>query len=466
MANCGICTETYNRSTRKCVQCPRCRAESCTSCIEKYLLGSMMDAHCMHCREVFDPLFLRRNLTASFLDKVYKTHRETMLWERQRALLPATMPLVDSYREILRIEEEMTQMRTKIADLHHRLRRRERRIQHHRIAIERATRTGVLPNLNEEDIIDAFDITEATETNRDIHFRRACGRRPECNGFIHSRTGHCGSCTTFTCVACDVHVGPSMEGHECREDDIAQWRHIHQSTKPCPGCRVRIEKQSGCDQMWCPNCHTAFSWSRGTVERGAIHNPHYYDWLFSQNNHHQQGRLAAAMAPGGVDAHPCVEPGFYLNIVLQTHYDRDPLFEGNGPEDTNIFLQEIRKISHIHHVDLPRLVRNMGNNQRYEGELVKTRFDFIMNKMTVDDWKTRVQRLEKANRKQVEFNRVFHTFVVASLDVIDRFAIDHTISKREVVQHLHRIREMGEEGFRDLNQCYKSRVTFASFTNE
>jgi len=205
------------------------------------------------------------------------------------------------------------------------------------------------------------------------------------------------------------------------------------------------------------------------VERGAIHNPHYYDWLFSQNNHnhnHQQGRLAAAVAPGGVDAHPCVEPGFYLNIVLQTHYDRDPRLEGNGPEDTNIFLQEIRKISHIHHVDLPRLVRNMGNNQRYEGELVKTRFDFIMNKMTVEEWKTRVQRLEKANRKQVEFNRVFHTFVVASLDVIDRFAIDHTISKREVVQHLHHIREMGEEGFRDLNQCYKSKVTFASFTNE
>lgn len=34
-----------------------------------------------------------------------------------------------------------------------------------------------------------------------------------------------------------------------------------------------------CDQMWCIECKTAFSWSKGTVEVGMVHNPHYFQWM-------------------------------------------------------------------------------------------------------------------------------------------------------------------------------------------
>ena len=39
-----------------------------------------------------------------------------------------------------------------------------------------------------------------------------------------------------------------------------------------------------CDQMYCMQCHTAWDWITQTIETGRIHNPHYYEWLRTQNN--------------------------------------------------------------------------------------------------------------------------------------------------------------------------------------
>jgi ABC-type Zn2+ transport system substrate-binding protein/surface adhesin len=37
-----------------------------------------------------------------------------------------------------------------------------------------------------------------------------------------------------------------------------------------------------CDQMYCTSCHTAFSWRTGEIAKGAIHNPHYFQYLRQQ----------------------------------------------------------------------------------------------------------------------------------------------------------------------------------------
>ena len=50
--DCPICCSPYNKSTAKCITCPRhdCGQSACKACVSTYLLGSNSDPHCMHCR--------------------------------------------------------------------------------------------------------------------------------------------------------------------------------------------------------------------------------------------------------------------------------------------------------------------------------------------------------------------------------------------------------------------------------
>lgn len=51
------------------------------------------------------------------------------------------------------------------------------------------------------------------------------------------------------------------------------------NTRPCPTCFVPIYKISGCDQMFCTECHAKFSWRTGKVVKGLFHNPHFFEWI-------------------------------------------------------------------------------------------------------------------------------------------------------------------------------------------
>lgn len=87
--------------------------------------------------------------------------------------------------------------------------------------------------------------------------------------------GKCGLCGHFFCHEC---MREKLEGHECKKEDVDTIRELHKNTRPCPKCSVPIYKIEGCDQMWCVQCHTTFSWKTGDITRGVVHNPHFYDY--------------------------------------------------------------------------------------------------------------------------------------------------------------------------------------------
>ncbi len=155
-----------------------------------------------------------------------------------------------------------------------------------------------------------------------------------------------------------------------------------------------------CDQMWCTQCHTAFSWKTGKIEHN-IHNPHYYEWQ------RQHGGLDRA--PGDLE---CGRDLTNLTIQRVLH-----LSHRNLPE--LITLTEMaRVIIHNNLEELPKFQTNyITRNQ-------DLRILYMENRITLQEFKTAIQRNDKRTRKNTEIAQVFQLAYTAFTDIIYR-VVDH-----------------------------------------
>lgn len=103
---------------------------------------------------------------------------------------------------------------------------------------------------------------------------------PSClSGKIIKSTMSCSSCWMRLCRDCFSPI-QSENQHVCQKEIISSLQLIQQTTKKCPSCHVPIEKKSGCFQMFCTYCYTAFDWDKTLILEKNIHNPHYFDYCF------------------------------------------------------------------------------------------------------------------------------------------------------------------------------------------
>jgi hypothetical protein len=174
------------------------------------------------------------------------------MFEREKALLPQTQ---------LEIEEDKKKekIREQVALLREQQRKIERQIHL---------------------LTSSLDNKEEKKEEKKIVNIIPCSKN-NCRGFLNDQS-ICGICETKHCKKCRIEVPQDDDEHKCNPDTLETIKMLEKETKPCPKCYTRISKISGCDQMWCTQCKTAFSWTRGTVENGVIHNPHYWQYLNAQ----------------------------------------------------------------------------------------------------------------------------------------------------------------------------------------
>lgn len=290
--NCLICCESFTDYQRKPIRCLNCNNVACSKCCERFLVDSSTEAKCMTCNQAWGTVFLHANFSKAFI-KRYRDHRVQILWGQQIYQLPIASEWLanrknsdEAQKEYLKKYATITEIRAELGQLKY---QRSPEITMKRKSFNKTRREL----LNETELLHrkkwkheykcreiVRNFTNDTESNGS---QRVVRQRPcitqDCKGFLDSE-GSCPVCAKITCLECNTHK--TDDNHECLASDIETWNDLKKTTRPCPSCNTRIFKISGCDQMFCIQCNTAFSWTRGTIETGAIHNPHYFQWLFRQ----------------------------------------------------------------------------------------------------------------------------------------------------------------------------------------
>jgi hypothetical protein len=305
MTDCPVCYSTFTSHLRKPVKCPYCDFTACVICIKTYLTGSTLDAHCMGCRRAWNDEFLDLNFTRAFRTGAWKKHREDVLMEREMALLPTRQPRVEATFKLRECEKEQSVIskelrqleleRVNILQKFHRVDRKKQRY-----IAEAGGRAPPAWTLDE----DERGANAKKEVKEKAKFIMKCPDT-ECRGFL-STAYKCGTCQRWACPDCLEIKGDNKDAeHTCNEERKASVKLILEESKPCPKCGERISKVSGCDQMWCTTCNTAFSWTTGQQVNGVIHNPHYYEFLRKQGN---------GVAPRNAGDVPCGGVPYYHNL--------------------------------------------------------------------------------------------------------------------------------------------------------
>lgn len=276
---CTICYDKYTAQLRKCVKCPYCEFSACTICLKKYLTEGLLDAHCMSCRRGWNDEFLDLNFTKAFRTGSYKKHREDVLLEREIAILPTRQPRVEATvmkkevtKDIEKVYKELTDLEKVRVDILRRSANLNRRLTRYTAESE-----GRPP--------PAWTLAEGEKpiSQEKAKFIMKCPDA-ECRGFL-STAYKCGTCQKWSCSDCLIVKGLEKDSpHTCDPGQKESVALIIKESKACPKCGERISKIDGCDQMWCIDCHTAFSWATGAIVNGIVHNPHYYEYLRKQGN--------------------------------------------------------------------------------------------------------------------------------------------------------------------------------------
>lgn len=415
--DCVICVNPMPPS--KIVTCPFCEFSSCKHCNERYILETSDDPKCMNCNKVWPREVLNDIFTKKFTTGALKRHRENVLMDRERSLLPSTQPAVEQEirrRDAARRKEELKR------DLA--LLKAEMERTRHEIWQQHAIMTGANETLPE--------------------FRTFLHKCPNdsCRGFL-STAYKCSICKMYTCPDCNEIKGDTRDApHECRPENVLTMNIIRRDCKPCPGCGTQIYRVQGCDQMWCTSCHTPFSWRTGQPLRsGIIHNPHLYEW--QQNNPRRA-------ADGFALANECGLPmGSIILGLLNANYR-------HATTESQKILMIHRFVLHTEHVEIPRFTPNNELN-------IDLRIKYLLNEISDENWKTELQRREKKNDKYRDIHLLLRAFVDASTDIM-RLWVQNVISNRiepldNVLSEFDKLRLYVNEQFVQISKRYTNSAT-------
>ena len=472
---CIICAETYTQKSEAI--CVYCAYTTCRTCVRQFCLNET-EPKCMNCKKPWTREHQNAILKPAFVNKELKKHMEQVMFDRERAQFPATILVIEDRRETEKFnlelimlrreyeamsatfnytsekkrqhdlmidrkaispkyfpektreqleaelkttETEIMQIRRHMSKIHTRIRNLTQWVgmpyDRRRIAIE-----NHVEGANPDEVLHTMTLG-APPAREKRKFVRACPIE-SCRGFL-STQWKCGICGIHTCSKCHVPKNEPSEPnaeeqdtHVCNPDDVATAELLDQDTRPCPQCGTGIFKIDGCDQMWCIECHCAFSWTTGTIESGHVHNPHYFEYQRRNGN-----------AQRNVMDLPCnaLAPAAYHGVIYElitrviNHKSHAMRLEMQLPPITREGSNRIRSKSLDCAVSIETISRLMVN---YRTDAIQSnlesRVKYLTEEIDEQEFKSYLSRDTKKFNKNREIGQVLQTVVFAMTDILNR----------------------------------------------
>lgn len=457
MEECPVCRDKYSIRIRKPILCPYCKFKCCLSCFRQYLLTSLTEPVCMSCKVQFNYEFLLEQLPTTFWHREYKEFRKEMLLSREESLLPETQNCIMRIRQKEGLYKHVRAYRAKIDKMYRNYNRMMDRVNQMNDLIyqEKTGRIEIpedhpfflffnedcTPMMNEKKELlcmqDAPDaVRRMRRTSTMSGWVHACPKE-DCRGFLRGEQSRCHVCSTKICPQCLIILDDDAD-HECRKEDVETVDMLKQNTKPCPNCSMSIYKISGCDQMWCTQCRTPFSWRTGQKINQTIHNPHYYEWLQNRGENHEMGRELMDIPCGGLPSARQLElfPSCHRKWVYNLH----------------------RMITHFDQVSVPRSQAICDGNENHK----MLRISYLLNQISKPEWKNQLYAQEKHRQKHLQYIQILQTFVAVGSDWLRRMVLQMPNNDkvlREELECIHKFVRYIDNQVGNLNKRFKSSLS-------
>lgn len=386
---CPICCDEFNRSSRVRVPCEfgDCKYAACKTCVRQYLLTTTSEPHCMQCRKPWTQAYVTDSLNRTWVSGEYRRHHSKLLLERELSRMPDTMEAAELERRARETEKRKEAIMAQIVEC-------------------RARERELLRKLRSECRDSDEHWSGEAATRRE--FTMACPVA-DCRGFLSSQY-KCGICAKTVCKKCMVPLDrPDGLGHTCDPDVVASTEAIRKETRPCPGCGERIYKLSGCDQMWCPSCHTAFSWRTGKVDSGVVHNPEFYRW-----HRENEGSLLEREDDRGCcrdNAPPSYRTmlrSFRSPYALPSHI--------SAMSDMAMCIHQF--ITHCTSVEHPRRTAQL----RRAGDTQALRVKYLLNDIDKDELEAAISKNDRARKKCTDIVNVHELLTQEGSHILSQIA--------------------------------------------
>lgn len=430
MSDCNICCETFNKSSRKKVECIDCGEICCRKCHQTYLLSKDV-IDCMFCNKPQKFEIIKNahydtfiNSTGSFKDDGFKEHQMEVYFKNEMSMFAETQNeieredlLKDLNRQVRILNADYNMINREFLDF----KKDEREKHKDKCSCKKMFLR--CPYLSDDDRRcltiknDEYNkrlnlnLKKADDTVRDIYININSKVNPKnkkkkavekcmhnnCDGFLDS-DWKCNKCKTTTCKKCREVKG---DNHVCNEETLKTIRLALATSKPCPDCNERIHRTYGCDQVYCPLCKIVFSYSTGIKQIGGlIHQPDAVKELRKQGKLHREINDVACGGIQYIFVSKDAKRFDYMNFI-----------------NLKIIIREIIRWAVLHEDNMLRGEGMLDNTDIFNLNRHERR-DYIKGEITKEQYKLKIYNRYKSNELDREVNLLVTGYYTCISDML------------------------------------------------